>query len=100
MKCNEQTCNNIVTLPHKIHVKQKKPDKNMNNMRSMQVQNEEIFNYSVLFKKREQVQSGSVIIRNISLNKDFILNLIAISASPRNVVLTSLFGITWPALVK
>lgn len=40
--------NNIVTS-HKIHVKQKKPDKNMNNMGFyVHVQNEEIFNYSVV----------------------------------------------------
>lgn len=40
--------NNIVKS-HKIHVKQKKPDQNMNNMWFyVYVQNGEIFNYSVV----------------------------------------------------
>lgn len=51
-----------------------------------------------LLKKRQEAQSGVTCAKPTSSNKDLIPNLIVVSISPRNVILTILSGISWSAL--
>lgn len=53
-----------------------------------------------LLKKRQDTQNGVTRAKPMLLNRDLLPNLIAVPASPRDVILTSQSGITWSALVK